>query len=108
MGVCLLLLCLSAVSFAATIPMRASLNGAQEVPPNLGTPATGTAVLTFDTVSRLLSWSISYSGLQSPISDAHFHGPTPAGVDAGVQISIGPGASPLVGSATLTPRDPVW
>jgi len=104
MGVCLLLLCLSAVSFAATIPMRASLNGAQEVPPNLGTPATGTAVLTFDTVSRLLSWSISYSGLQSPISDAHFHGPTPAGVDAGVQISIGPGASPLVGSATLTPQ----
>ncbi len=103
----LLATCWVTSSLAATIQLRAFLNGAQEVPPNLATPATGTGVITFNTATRQLTWSISYSGLQSPISDAHFHGPTPAGVDAGVQVPIGPGASPLTGSATLTPPQAV-
>lgn len=90
-----------AAANAATIHLRAHITGAQEAPPT-GSPATGTGVMTFDTVTRLLSWSISYSGLQGTISDAHFHGPTPAGVSAAIVVPIGAGTSPRIGSATLT------
>jgi CHRD domain-containing protein/VCBS repeat protein/FG-GAP repeat protein len=85
---------------AATIQLRAWLNGAQEVPP-VATAATGSATVTYDTVTRQLSWNVSYGGLSSAINDAHFHGPTPAGFDAGITVGITAGPSPIIGSATI-------
>src|SRR5438552_877745 len=85
---------------AATIQLRAWLNGAQEVPP-VATAATGLAAVTYDTVTRQLSWNVSYGGLSSAINDAHFHGPTPAGFDAGITVGMTAGPSPIIGSATI-------
>src|SRR5437016_3450281 len=85
---------------AATIQLRAWLNGAQEVPP-VATAATGLATVTYDIVTRQLSWNVSYGGLSSAINDAHFHGPTRAGFDAGITVGMTAGPSPIIGSATI-------
>src|SRR5688572_8830565 len=85
---------------AATIQLRAWLNGAQEVPA-VATSATGMAIVTYDTVSGELAWNVSYTPLTSPINGAHFHGPTPAGADANVTVPMAHGPSPIVGSATI-------
>jgi len=87
---------------AATIYLYANLDGAQEVPP-VATPATGYADLQFDTVTKVLSWTITFSGLIGTTTDAHFHGPAPVGVPAGVRIGIphtdGLTADTLIGSS---------
>ena len=97
---------LSVNASAATINLFASIDGSQEVPPN-GSPGTGTAVMTFDDITNLLSWNITYSGLDGTPTLSHFHGPAPVGVNAGVQVNIvansgGSIASPMIGSATIT------
>jgi hypothetical protein len=75
------------------------LDGAQA-----GTTSTGTgsATITYDEATNLLSWDITYSGLSGPPTVAHFHGPAVPGVSAGVQVPITVTASPLIGSATIT------
>jgi hypothetical protein len=87
---------------AATIYLYANLDGLQETPP-VATPATGYADITFDTVTKIMSWTISFSGLIGTTTDAHFHGPAPVGVPAGVRIGIphtdGLFADTLVGSS---------
>ena len=93
-------------SQAIIINMISTINGAQETPAVV-TPATGTATLTFDTVSNLLSWTISYSGLVGTSTDAHFHGPAAIGVGpVGVQVAIphtnGVTADTMIGSAVIT------
>ncbi len=55
-------------------PLQA--RSASETPPNQ-TAGTGTADVTLDTQSRLLSWTVGYSGLTGPATAAHFHGPPP-------------------------------
>ncbi len=90
---------------ATIIPLQASLDGLQETPP-VATPATGSASLTFNDVSKLLSWNISYQNLIGTLSNAHFHGPAAVGVPAGVVLGIplspgGATSGSLVGSATL-------
>jgi hypothetical protein len=90
----------SGTANAATIQLRASLNGAQEVSP-VATSATGMATVTYDTVTGQLSWNVTYSGLSSNINGAHFHGPTPAGFDASITVPMSHGPSPIVGSATI-------
>jgi hypothetical protein len=81
---------------AATIHLRASLDGAQ-VP--LAVAGTGTGVMTFDTLSKVLSWSVSYQDLTGECTDAHFHGPAPAGVDNAPTVAMSCSASPLAGSS---------
>jgi hypothetical protein len=91
----------SATANAATIQMRAWLNGAQ-VPLAVG--GTGIGTVTFDTVSKLLTWSVTYQGLSGDCSIAHFHGPAPAGVDNIPTVLMMPCTpSPMGGSATLNP-----
>ena len=87
---------------ADKITLKADLKGSNEVPPN-ASPASGTAEATLDTVTRELSWKVTYSGLSGPATAAHFHGPAEAGKNAGVAVAI-PNAtsSPVEGSATLT------
>lgn len=91
---------------AATIDLFASIDGSQEVPAN-SSPATGTGVMTYDDITNLLSWTITYSGFVNTPTVSHFHGPAPVGVNAGVEVDIvansgGSIASPMIGSATIT------
>ncbi len=94
-------LALASPSMAAMMSFKASLNGKSEVPPN-AVAATGTVTTTFDTDSKKLTWKGSYSGLTGPVTAAHFHGPAPAGKNAGVMIPISPNGPSFEGSATLT------
>jgi CHRD domain len=82
--------------------MKATLDGASEVPANTST-GKGTADIDYDPASKKLSWKVTYSGLSGPATAAHFHGPAAAGANAGVKVPI-PNAtsSPVEGSVTLT------
>jgi hypothetical protein len=90
---------LSAPAFADK--MKATLNGASEVPANT-TAGTGTADIDFDPATKKLSWKLNYSGLTGPATMAHFHGPAEPGKNAGVAVPITPATSPTEGSTTLT------
>lgn len=85
----------------STVNMGAVLSSNQEVP-STTSPATGQGLFTFDRDSRQLSWNIDYAGLTGPLQGAHLHGPAPTGANAGVQVPIPVGPSPLKGAATLT------
>jgi hypothetical protein len=82
--------------------MKATLDGASEVPANTST-GKGAADIDYDPASKKLSWKVTYSGLSGPATAAHFHGPAAAGANAGVKVPI-PNAtsSPVEGSVTLT------
>ena len=94
-------LALAMPSMAATMNFKASLSGKTEVPPN-ATTGSGTVTATYDTDSKKLTWKGTYSGLTGPVTAAHFHGPAPAGKNAGVMIPISPNGPSFEGSATLT------
>lgn len=61
----------------------ATLNGAQQVPPT-NSPATGTASLILSPDEKTARLSLTFSGLTSPETDAHIHGPAAVGSNAGV------------------------
>jgi len=92
---------------AAPESFKVDLTGAQQVPP-VESPGKGTADLTYDPATRMLTWSVTYSGLSTPATMAHFHGPAAAGKNGPVAIWIstkgGSAASPIKGEATLTPE----
>jgi hypothetical protein len=95
----------AAVAFAGPAfadKMKATLDGASEVPPNTSA-GKGTADLDYDAASKKLTWKLTYTGLSGPATAAHFHGPAEAGKNGGVAVAI-PNAtsSPAEGSATLT------
>lgn len=93
------------VTQAAPLSFTVNLTGGEQVPP-VATAGKGVAALSYDPATRLLTWSVTYSGLSSPATMAHFHGPAPAGKNAGVQIWMSaqgaPPTSPIKGQATLT------
>jgi hypothetical protein len=89
-------------AFAEVVHFTAKLDGASETPPR-DTKATGSADVTLDTVSRVLTWKVDYSGLSGPATMAHFHGPAAPGTAAGPTVSLtGSLTSPIKGSATIT------
>ena len=98
---CTTVIALASPATAATMNLKASLKGAEEVPP-VQTSGTGSVTATYDTASKKLTWKGSYSGLSGPATAAHFHGPGEPGKNAGVAVPIAPNASPFEGSATLT------
>ncbi len=71
------------------------IDGLQEVPP-IRTPGSGTGIVTLQP-SGMLDFDIIFSGLLAPEIAAHFHGPAPVGVPAGVIFPLPPG-SPKIGS----------
>jgi hypothetical protein len=93
------------VAQADPAPFKAELTGAQSAPP-VDTTGTGTAELTYDPATRVVTWNIAYSGLSSPATMAHFHGPAKAGQNAPPVIWLSKQgsapANPMTGSATLT------
>ena len=70
----LALIASSSHAFALVVPIQATLTGAGEVPSN-NSPGRGLMVGTFDTDTNTLTWTVTYSGLSSPVIAAHFHGP---------------------------------
>jgi hypothetical protein len=97
-------------SDAAAESFKVALTGAQQVPP-VETAGKGTADLTYDPATRVLTWSVTFEGLSGPATMAHFHGPAPAGKNAPVVIWLSKkgseAESPIKGEATLTPEQAV-
>ncbi len=97
---------LGATAQAAPMTMTVPLSGAQQVPP-VNTPGRGSADLTYDPATRMLTWDITFSGLSGAATMAHIHGPAPTGKNAGVEVWLSekgqPATSPIKGEATLTP-----
>ena len=88
-------------ALAEMVKMTATLDAAQEVPPN-DSAGKGTADVTFDTESKKLDWTLEYSGLTGDASAAHFHGPAAKGENADVAVPIEDPKSGAKGSSTLT------
>ena len=63
---------------AAPVSFEVPLSGAQQVPP-VQSPGSGKADLTYDASTRVVTWNITFSGMPSQATMAHFHGPAPAG-----------------------------
>ncbi|MBB3256316.1 hypothetical protein F4827_001142 [Paraburkholderia bannensis] len=95
----------SGAAFADTVALKADLEPSSEVPPRVS-HGHGMLNATFDTSSKSLNWTVTYEGLSTPVTAAHFHGPAPVGQNAGVQVPIPKGelASPIKGSATLNDK----
>jgi hypothetical protein len=91
---------------AAPVSFSVPLSGGEQVPP-VKTSGSGTAELTYDPSTRVVTWSIAYSDLSSPATMAHFHGPAAPGANAGVTLWLSkqgvPPSSPIRGEATLSP-----
>ena len=68
-------------SFATIFTIDISLTGGEEVPSN---PSTGLGNLTgtYDDVTNVLTFDLVFTGLASPTTVAHFHGPAAPGVNA--------------------------
>ena len=93
---------------AAPAKIKVQLTGAEETPP-VTTKGTGTADLTWDASTRVMTWHINYSDLSSPATMSHFHNGA-NGAKCGGPVVIwltkkgSPVKSPITGKATLTPE----
>jgi hypothetical protein len=107
LAVCLTNIVWASLALAVPVSFKVSLSGAQSVPP-IQTAGTGSADITYDSATRKVSWSITYSGLSSPATMAHFHGPASQGENGPVVIWLSTQGtsptSPITGEATLTPE----
>jgi hypothetical protein len=63
------------------------LTGAQETPANIST-ALGTMDVFYTKETRILTWSVTWSGLTGPVAAMHIHGLAPSGFAAGVVQNI--------------------
>ncbi len=94
--------CVSAAS-AATVNYTARLSGRGEIP-KTDSKGTGKLDASYDTTTKVLSYTLTFDGLTGPATAAHFHGPATRVQSAGVMIVIGDKnpTSPVTGTATLT------
>ena len=93
---------LASAALAESVAFKADLKASNEVPP-VESKGSGTLTATYDTATKSLSYTVSYSGLTGEATAAHFHGPADAGQNAGVVVPVtGSAASPIKSSATLT------
>src|SRR5579862_1722847 len=69
-------------TYAAGAAYKATLDGKSEVPPTTGS-GTGTATVTYDPSTKMVTWEGSFSGLSGPATAAHIHGPAESGKNAG-------------------------
>jgi hypothetical protein len=87
---------------AETLTYKITLSPTNEVPP-VPTRATGTADVTYDTTSRVVTWNVTHSALSGAPTAAHFHGPSTTLENAPVIVVFqGSLASPFKGTQTLT------
>jgi len=86
---------------AEVVKYKAALDGPGENPPTTS-KGVGEIEADYDTATKTLTWSGTYSGLTGPEIAAHFHGPAPIGKNAAVLVPVDAKASPFKGSAVLT------
>jgi hypothetical protein len=96
-------------SLAAAIVGVAVLSGCAPMRPSMTTTIYDTKLsaveATWKQSTMTLSYKVTYSGLTGPATAAHFHGPAPAGVNAGVALPVTIGTPNLMtmqGEAVLT------
>ena len=88
---------------AQQVQFKASLSGAQEVPP-VQTQGTGAALVNADPKTGAVSWSVTYAGLSGPPAAAHIHCGAAQGANAGVAVNLGTKlTSPIQGTGQMTP-----
>jgi hypothetical protein len=96
-----LLLSIATPALAEQKTFSATLTAAEEVPPSQST-ATGMVEATYDTDTKVLTYTVEYSGLSGDATGAHFHGPAAPGENADPVVAVpDPLASPISGTATL-------
>lgn len=72
-------------TYQTTIPLSAS----QEVPVN-DSKASGTADVSYNKTSHMLTYTVNWQGLTGVPTMSHIHGPAPKGVNAGVKKDLTP------------------
>src|SRR5687768_6909152 len=72
LGVLVMVGMLFGVAKADQVVLSTTLTGAQEVPPT-GSPGIGSALVTIDTVTNLMTVNVAFAGLVSPTTIAHIH-----------------------------------
>src|SRR5688572_13745814 len=77
----------STIARADQLVFTTTLTGSQEVPPS-GSPGIGSALVTLDTVTNLLTVNVSFAGLVSPTIASHIHCCTPPGANAIVATAV--------------------
>jgi uncharacterized repeat protein (TIGR01451 family) len=93
--------CTVVADFAQVVTYNIVLEGYQQVGPYVITPATGSGTATFNTTTKQLTLDLSHSGLSSPETMAHIHGPAPRGGNADVIFPLAAG-SPKTDVVTLS------
>ena len=63
------------------------MNGSNEAPQTTST-ALGSMDVTYSKETRILTWSVTWSGLTGPVTNMHIHGLAPKGYSAGVVQNI--------------------
>jgi hypothetical protein len=92
----------AATASAATVKFHATLTAAAETPPSTST-GSGEATVSLDTVTREITYDVTFKGFSSAVVAAHIHGPAEAGKNAGVVIAFPANpTSPIHGTAKLT------
>jgi hypothetical protein len=88
---------------AEVVAYKVTLKGSSEVPANT-TMGTGTVDASYDTVTKKITFTVTYSGLTGPATAAHFHNPAVATENAPATVPLAATAlaSPIKGEATLT------
>ena len=89
-------------ALARTMAFKADLTASSEVPPK-DSQGTGSLTGSLDTATHVFTYHLTYSGLTGPATAAHFHGPAAVGANSGPEVPIKSLASPIDGTATLTP-----
>ncbi len=98
---CAIALAWPCVASAASYHWVFPIDGLQETPP-VATPGSGEGDVTYDSVTKLLEWNVTFSGLIGNYTASHFHGPADYGAPAGIQVNMPGTGSPLIGSAVIT------
>ncbi|EKM98248.1 MULTISPECIES: CHRD domain-containing protein [unclassified Acidocella] len=99
-GAAALLLAAAPLAHAKTV----SISGQFAAEGSATSQPTGHVTGSFDTVTRKLTYKITYHGLSGPVKAAHFHGPAAPGQTAGVLLPI-PGPYHTGMHGTLTAND---
>jgi hypothetical protein len=88
---------------AATVSYTARLSGRSEIP-KTDSKGTGRLHATFDTQTKVFSYTLTFDGLTGPATVSHIHGPATRAQSAGVVAPLGDKnpSSPITGTVTLT------
>jgi len=86
-GLLVIVLMFTGVARADQLVFTTTLTGSQEVPPS-GSAGIGSALVTLDTVTNLLTVNVSFAGLGSPTIASHIHCCAPPGTNAMVATVV--------------------